>query len=449
MRKILFTILLIIICTPNYAQNSVIDTYVLKGIESNLVLQQRELALQSSILKLREARGLFMPQVNFSSRLTMNKGGRSFEFPIGDLVNPIYQSLNALTQSQFPTMGNQSFQLMPEEEQEAKLSVYQPVYNRSLILNNKIQKEAIGISEAELLRYRQTLTFQIKEAYYNVLRSKQILDLVESTKALVNENLRVSQKLLENDVVTKEVVLRSRTEVNRIELNETEAQKGFQLAINYLNFLTNQPLDTPIEIVESIQLGLLPNVGNAEELALDRRSELKQITHQVNSVGYLAKMHQAENLPNVSLVGDYGYLSQDYHFNNNNDFFSGSVVLNWTLFKGTVNKQKKAQAKLQQQQLVLAKQDLQNGIRLEVKESILEMKRQNTNVSLNKTRSIEASEVYRISEKKYRLGELSLIELIDARTNMTEAEFTAIISKFDYMLSMAKYEYVTASFNPQ
>lgn len=445
MKRIIYLLALTFFTASAFAQNPVLDQYVELGIKSNLVLKQKELAHQGAIAKLKEARGLFLPEVSLNARYTMSRGGRSFELPLGDMMNPVYRSLNDLTGSNFPMLENQTSYFQPEEEQETKLSLVQPVFNRSIYLNKQIQKEGVGMSEAELHRYRETLVYQIKEAYYNVLKSEKIVELVQSTKELVNENLRVSQKLFDNDVVTKESVLRSKTEVNKVALNETEALKSHQLAIGYLNFLLNRPLDESIDTQATTELTPSLNQLQLADQAIDNRAELKLMDHQITSLDLLAKTNRAANIPNLTLAADYGYLGESYQFDSDHDLFTSSLVLNWTLFKGSVNKHKRQQALIQKQQAQLAKADLTNHIRLEVKESVLELKRQQINIELSDTQSRESREAYKIIEKKYRLGESSLIELMDARTSMTEAEFAFIISRFDYLVSIANLEYTTAS----
>ena len=445
MKHIIYTIVLIFFTAPLFSQNSALDKYIKLGVESNLVLKQKELAHQEAIVKLKEARGLFLPEVTLNARYTIARGGRTIDLPLGDLMNPVYSSLNDLTGSNFPMIPNESNLLQPEKEQETKLELIQPVFNRSIYLNKQIQIENIGMSEADLHRYRETLIFQIKEAYYNLLKSEKVEQLVQSTKKLVKENLRVSQKLLDNDMVTKESVLRSKTEVNKVALSETEAIKGHKLAIAYLNFLLNRPLEEPIET--DIKTAPIQSFNKFQltDQAIENRSELKLMDHQIESLDLLAKVNSAANMPSLTFVANYGFLGEEYNFGSDYDVFTGTLSLNWTLFKGRVNKRKRQQTLIRKQQAELSKANLSNSIRFEVKESLLEVNRQKRNIELSETQSRESQEVYKIIDKKYRLGESSLIELMDARTNMTDAEFNLIISRFDYWISIANLEYTTAS----
>ena len=45
-------------------------------------------------------------------------------------------------------------------------------------------------------------------------------------------------------------------------------------------------------------------------------------------------------------------------------------------------------------------------------------------------------------DKKFREGQANLIEYIDARTTMTNAEQTLIINRYDYYIKYAEFERV-------
>ena len=85
----------------------VLENYVQEGLKSNLVLQQKNLSLQQAQQSLQIARSYFLPSVTLLTDYTSGEGGRSISIPIGDLLNPVYTSLNQMTQSDaFPQVEN-------------------------------------------------------------------------------------------------------------------------------------------------------------------------------------------------------------------------------------------------------------------------------------------------------------------------------------------------------
>ena len=79
MKHIIYTIVLVFFTASLFSQNSTLDKYIKLGVESNLVLKQKELAHQEAIVKLKEARGLFLPEVKLNARYSISRGGRTIE----------------------------------------------------------------------------------------------------------------------------------------------------------------------------------------------------------------------------------------------------------------------------------------------------------------------------------------------------------------------------------
>ena len=97
MKHIIF-IILIIFSTITSAQDTILDNYIKFALENNLTIKQNNLSIDEAEKALKIAKGLFMPEIKLQSRYTFAQGGRIIEFPIGDLLNPVYGTLNQLLQ---------------------------------------------------------------------------------------------------------------------------------------------------------------------------------------------------------------------------------------------------------------------------------------------------------------------------------------------------------------
>jgi hypothetical protein len=94
--KLRLIITLILLSSQLNAQK-VLDDYISYGLGNNLALQQKQSGYRKSIEALKEAKGLFYPRISFEARYTISEGGRTIDFPVGDLLNPVYMTLNSLT----------------------------------------------------------------------------------------------------------------------------------------------------------------------------------------------------------------------------------------------------------------------------------------------------------------------------------------------------------------
>ena len=103
MCRAILILLLLLAGTFSKAQG-VLDRYVQEALNENQARKLTQLELQKQQSKLKEAVALYLPSVTFDASYTLADGGRLIQFPVGDLLNPVYNTLNQLTESdQFPT----------------------------------------------------------------------------------------------------------------------------------------------------------------------------------------------------------------------------------------------------------------------------------------------------------------------------------------------------------
>lgn len=446
--------LLIILCLIELAmakslgQDELLQEYIRQGLESNLALQQKAADYNISLQALRSARGLFYPNVSVNARYTMARGGRKIEFPVGDMLNPVYSTLNYLTESEmFPTIENAEFAFFREREHETKISLVQPVINPKIFHNYQIEKEKVTLQRTDITIYKRELINEIKSAYYNYLKTVYLLRLVDETDVLLKENLRVSRSLYENDKVTQDVVYRSEAELQKVYLGKAEAEKGNKTAKAYFNFLLNKPLNAEIqdfEYDEVPQLSLISDFNTEVDKGINSREEIQQIETMSSINENYLKLIRSNNYPNVLFAFDYGFQGEEYSFTKNDDFLLASLVLRWPLFEGFRNRAEVQQAKIVQQQIELKQEELENQIKLQIINSYYELQEAVEAIEAAEVQVQAAENAFRVVNEKFRMGQSQLIEFTDARTTMTNSKQNLIIAVFEYKIREADLERVTA-----
>ena len=127
--------------TPAYSQ-AALDGYISEGLTNNLTLQQKDISLRQAEQSLRIARSYFLPTVSLLGDYTHGNGGRSIQLPIGDLLNPVYASLNDLTQrDDFPQIENVEQTFFPQNFYDARVRTSLPIVNTDLHVNRKINSQ--------------------------------------------------------------------------------------------------------------------------------------------------------------------------------------------------------------------------------------------------------------------------------------------------------------------
>lgn len=435
------TVVLSLACAILPAQNPHLEAYIREGLESNKGLKQKQLDYAVDLAALKEAKGLFLPDLSLNARYTVARGGRTIEFPVGDLLNPVYSTLNMLTGSQaFPQIENQEFSFYRPTEQETKVSLVQPIFNSDIVQNYHIRKQYAEIARIDVNRYKRELIKEITKAYYDFSKSRNLLALADTSLSLVQENLRVSQRLYENDKVTIDAVYRSESELSRVEVQRAQAQNMVESSRAYFNFLLNRSLDAPVELLAESPVAPGISLEDANELALQNRDELYQIEEYMLLNQHVTSLHRGKNVPGVFGVVDYGFQGEQYSFTNEDDFMLASLVMRWNIFQGSTNHQKVQQSRLEGEKLDELYLETRQQISLEVINNFYGMQAAFESVESAGKQTRSAMRAYDLISRKYREGQSSLLELIDARTSLTGAAANAIIARSEFFSRLADFE---------
>ena len=194
---------------------------------------------------MKEAKSLFLPHVEFNGTYTLAGGGRTVDIPVGDLMNPVYKTLNQLTgTNNFPQVQNQSVLLNPNNFYDVKLHTTYPIINAEIAYNKKIKNQQYDLQKIETDIYKRELVKEIKVAYYNYLQATTAIRIYENALALAKENERINTSLFNNQKVNRTAVVRSNNEVTKITAQLNTAMINRDNAKNFFNFLINQPLQT-------------------------------------------------------------------------------------------------------------------------------------------------------------------------------------------------------------
>jgi outer membrane protein len=458
MKKITFLFIALYTVTFGWSQTNQLDQYIQTALESNIALQQKALSYDQSLAALEEAKAMFFPRLSLEARYSVARGGRAFEIPVGDLMNPVYDNLNLINSlgqasspdypviPQYPQIQNEQVNFLRETEHETKLRMIFPVFNSAILQNHKIKQNLLAVDRISVDIYRRELVKEVKTAYFNYLKAEEAVKLFENTLALVEENLRTTESLYNNHKVTIDVVYSASAEVEAVKQQLAEAQKNARIAEAFFNFLLNQPYDTAIEAIpELVSAAYAAGEAEARREALQQREELKQLSHYLSVSDNQVQLNKGAWLPQVNLVADYGFQGEKYRFSREDDFAMGSVILSWNIFDHTTKK-KVQQAQIEQLKVQKQREEVQQQIGLQVTNAYYDLEAGRHQVALAQAEVEAAQKAFRLMQKKYSQGQANLVEFTNARTQQTNAGQKLIIAKYDYQIKLAALERATGAY---
>ena len=447
--QITFSLLLLFSSLFALGQSTILDSYVQQGLKSNLQLQQEQLNFERSAQNLHLARALFFPQVSANASYMLADGGRKIEFPVGDLLNPVYSTLNNLTgTTNFPQIANVTEQFLPNNFHDTKLRVIQPLFNPDIYFNYKAQKELISVQDAQKRAYENELKYSITSAYYQYLQSEESLIIYEKTKVLLTELLKINQKLVSNDKATKDIVLNAAYELDKVEFQLAQTKKNNQVAKSYFNFLLNRDLSLPIDKDSTIRSSLSeqPELTLLTETALNQRQEIKQLQGALQTNEHVIGLAKGNAyLPKINAVGDLGYQGFKYKFDNPQQYWLVQFSLSWDLFKGGEKRIKMQQAKLDYQVVENKMTQLKKQIELQVIQGYYDLEATEQSYLAAQSGIRNAEKSFQIVRAKYVEGQALLIEYLDAQNRLTTARLAETIGAYEVLRSEAALQKTIAN----
>lgn len=446
MKKLLLYFLLWQITTSIYAQSKILDEYITSGIENNLSLKQEKLELNKAMKSIEIAKTSLFPRITFAPTYTLAAGGRRLQFPIGDLLNPVYNTLNKLTQSSnFPQVENVDELLAPNNFHDTKISLQYPIFNSDIKYNIALQKELLQTEYAK----KRTLEFEIKHAieiaYFQYLQAEEAIKIHEQSRGILQQVDQLNRKLVEKKVALKDVLLTSEYEITKLEQQITVAHKNKDLAKAYFNFLLNKDLTEEIAIDSSLTktLPIFPNLAVLNENALVYRPEFNQINSglKVNDANILLQQKNAK-LPQVFVGGNMGFQGFGYTFTNQ-AYALAQFGISWDLFHGYEKKHKIQQSKISKSILELKMEELKKQILLQVNQNFRELQTSVSNYQSTKGGIEKTQKILEIVNSRYKNGNAIFVEVSKAQNDDLISKLSESLAKYDVWVKYANLKKVS------
>ena len=430
---------------------------VAEALRANQGLLAERAVVARRFAELDRARARYLPSLDFQARYTRADGGRTIEFPLGDLLNPVYAALDAQLVAQgrppqFPRVANQEFNFVRSRDQETTLSLIQPLYDARLGAGRDAADAELLASQAATRAYEQRLARDMKQAYFQWLRARAGVVVVSETRDLAAENLRINDSLFRAGKVTEDRVFRARADLLEVEQQLLSLNNAAGQLQAYVNTLRSQPgtnaLPEAIPTAEDLALAEKRELGTGtlQEVALGARAELQQLDAAMAGARASGRAARAAFKPQVGLQVTSGIQGTSYGFSADERFVLASVVVRFNLFSGGADRAALAASSARLDEARARREETAFLVRMEVQQAVEDYLVQRAALRTAEERVAAAQGAFRIVARKRDLGSANQAEFIDARRTLTDARLNidntrlaalAALTQLDYALGQA------------
>ncbi|MEM1321166.1 MAG: TolC family protein [Bacteroidota bacterium] len=420
--------LLMLYSYSHLSAQSRLSGYLDKGLQSNIALQQLDFQLDAARYALAEAKANRSVQLDFTPQYTLAAGGRTIDFPVGDLLNPVYSSLNELTASNaFPQVDNVNELLNPHNFYDVKVRATYPLINPNIDINSSIQSMQRDLIREDIAIYKRELFEQITKAYFDVMSARQATTIYQNAKLLIEESLRVNQSLYANDRVNRTVVARNEQDLLSINKDITNAQLLAKNAAAYLNFLINEPLDTPVNLDTLTGLPSMDIIATAD---VNQREELRKLTTAVQLNEKLVELASTYRKPELNAFVDVGLQDFDFNVDGGSPYVLGGVSLQLNLYDGGKGQERIKKERSLVQARIKELDNTRSLLALDLFNTRNELQQAVETYNTEKSRIKLYEKIYRDALSLYKNGKANYIALLEARNDLTNARLDTSLALF-------------------
>ena len=304
------------------------------------------------------------------------------------------------------------------------------------------------VAQARLKFVELDLVFRVTQRYYDRLAARQTVRVFEKAVAQREEHLHEAEVKAQAGLKPEIDTYTAKAELARAKLHLVDARNALadaKVALdNAMGLGANAPeyhqADTLTyeEITAPLQTYL--------QAAFHQRADLEMLEDEARAAGAQISEFKSDYLPSVGATAGYSARGQALPANNN---FDVGVIVSWPIFNGFLTDHEVAEAKLRQEAVRHAIEDLRQRIFLQVKSGYLDWQASLQRIHRAEQTVAASRAELDLAEKRYEAGLGNIIELTDAQRRFTEDEAGYINALAGFSIAKAALERDTGAGLPQ
>lgn len=422
-----------------------LDDCIRLAKEKNKRIEASGQQLRASLFEKRSAKALFFPSFSLTGSALYSTADGSYSSGTGQLPVIGADGVQTGQSALFPGIDlAYDFGWI----YSGGIKVEQPIYMGGKIRAG-YRMAKIGY-EMALQNKRLTESDVIVEtsrAYAGVVRAKELVMVAEAYHDLLAELMRTVESARKHGVKSQNDVLKVKVKLNESELDLRRAENGHRLAMMNLCHYIGRPLTDKIETDNT-----LPDADytNVQGDGISTRPEYLMLGQQEELARQKIIVARSEHLPQVGLIGQYGYMN-GIELNGNKLLDSWNFLVGVQVsmpvfdFGHRINKIKSAKA--QYAQVQAEREDTNEKFTLEMTQSFNNLDEAFLEKKLAESSVISAEENLRTSRLQYEKGVETLSDHLEAQTLWQQARQTQVEARINCYIKWLEYQKATGKIN--
>jgi cobalt-zinc-cadmium efflux system outer membrane protein len=300
-----------------------------------------------------------------------------------------------------------------------------------------VARNELRLTELDLDAALRTLRHDVRAAYFNIGLARNTLVLGQQAVDQAKDLADIARTRFDAGDIAQFEVLQANLAVDRATNDLARLDNSERIARATLNQLLNRAPDAPLDLrdslfVKPVSISTAELIGRALATNVDLRTAEQQIATEQSRL----KLARAQRVPDLTLQP--GLESFDSAFPGHPGF-NMQVTVPLPIFNRGTAEIKRSSAMLEQ--LEAERDATRQRVSLDIGRAALNLESARKQVEFYESRLLpEAERVRELANEAYRIGQTSLLSVIDATRNAREVRQAYLQALTDYQTALADLE---------
>lgn len=325
----------------------------------------------------------------------------------------------------------------------AALQVAIPLYAPAVYQTMKLTNSDLELAVEKSRNSKIDMINQVTKAFYQLMLAQDSYNVLQENYKLAETNFDIVNKMFEQGLVSEYDKISAEVQKNNAWPSVVSGQNAVELARLQLKVLMGITADVKLVVNDNLANyeTEMANVAD-KEIDLSNNSSLRQIDMQTNMIGRQRKILKSAFIPTVALVGSYQLQSisnTNWNIAKYNWSNAASVALSVSIpiYKAKNFTSLKSN-EIQLFQLAETRNNTESMLKMQAQSFIDNMTTSSEQLSSNKEAVRLAEKGLEISQKRYDIGNGTILELTNSQVQLTNTRLSYNNTIYDYLVAKSE-----------
>ena len=307
--------------------------------------------------------------------------------------------------------------------------------------NKSAAAATLDAADAGLINQRYQVTAATAQLFFTALAAEDLVRVAETQLQRAKQSLQISVNRFAVGAAIRSDTLTSTVDLGTAQLTLLQAQGN--LATAQANLGRQVGVDHAVHAVRDSALAPLPDTMALRAQVLDSSPQIRQADAQSRAARAQVTVAHAEYWPTFSASYSNGYTGLGAPWSGTESYVNNWTLrfsLSWTLFNGFSREGDQVSASVQRDLAEAHAADLRRQLNALFTQQVAALFTASAQIGFADANVAAAAEALRVTQDRYRLGAGTLLDLLTAEANLTQAQVSQIQARFDYLNARAQLE---------